>query len=110
MVGRSDGILLLVLQNIQDLLADGKTPYQLRFETPFREPISSFGAEPNDHPTTTKDRMRLLQFGAKIPPRYFHRKCVQMREAAGIVIYLWYTQKKLHTKPCFGCPREEIQR
>ena len=89
MVGRSDGILLLVLQNIQDLLANGKTPYQLRFETPFRGPISSFGAELNDHPTTMKDKMKLQQFGAKIPPRYFHRICVQMREAAGIVIYMW---------------------
>ena len=32
------------LRNIQDLLSDGKTPYEKRFGEPFKGPIMSFGS------------------------------------------------------------------
>ena len=32
------------LRNVQDLLADGKTPYERRFAEPFKGPISTFGS------------------------------------------------------------------
>ena len=32
------------LRNIQDLLSDGKTPYERRFGEPFKGPITPFGA------------------------------------------------------------------
>ena len=38
------------LQNIQDLLSDGKTPYERRFGKPFSGPVIPFGAMVEYHP------------------------------------------------------------
>ena len=70
MVGGFHGLLLL-LSNIQDLLSDGKTPYERRFGIPFNGPVIPFGAMFEYHPISAKDHARLHQFGAKVLPGKF---------------------------------------
>ena len=57
----------LPLCNIQDLLSDGKTPYDRRFG----EPLIPFGAMAEYHPISAKDLSRLHQFGPKVLPCIF---------------------------------------
>ena len=59
------------LPNIQDLLSDGKTPYERRFGMPFNGPIMPFGVMVEYHPISAKDPSRLHQFGAKVLPGIF---------------------------------------
>ena len=59
------------LRNIQDLLSDGKTPYDRRFRIPFDGPVIPFGAMVEYHPTSAKDVSRLHQFGSKVLPGIF---------------------------------------
>ena len=59
------------LRNIQDLLSDGKTPYETRFGMPFNGPVIPFGATVEYHPISAKDQSGLLQFGAKVLPGIF---------------------------------------
>ena len=59
------------LLNIQDLLADTKTPYERRFGMPFDGPEIPFGAMVEYHPISAKDQSRLHQFGAKVLPGTF---------------------------------------
>ena len=59
------------LRNIQDLLSDGKTPYERRFGMPFYGPVIPFGAMVEYHPISAKDILRLHQFGAKVLPCVF---------------------------------------
>ena len=51
------------LRNIQDLLSDGRTPYERRFGEPFEGPIIPFGSLVEYHPFTAKDQSRIHQFG-----------------------------------------------
>ena len=60
------------LRNVQDLLADGKTQYERRFEEPFKGPIVPFGAVVEYHPISTRDLSRLHKFGKKVLPGIFH--------------------------------------
>ena len=53
------------LRNIQDLLSDGKTPYEGQFGVPFKGPIIPFGAMVECHPISAEDLSRLHQFGPK---------------------------------------------
>ena len=59
------------LRNAQDFLADGKTPYERRFEEPLKGPIIPFGAMVEYHPFSTRDISRLHQFGKKVFPGIF---------------------------------------
>ena len=59
------------LRNIQDLLSDGKTPYERRFGMPFNGPVIPFGAMVDFHPISAKDQSRLRHFGAKVLPGIF---------------------------------------
>ena len=59
------------LRNIQDLLSDGKTPYERRFGMPLNGPVIPFGAMVEYHPISAKDYSRLHQFGAKVLPGKF---------------------------------------
>ena len=54
------------LRNVQDLLADGKTPCERRFGEPLKGPIVPFGAMVEYHPISTRDQSRLHQFGKKV--------------------------------------------
>ena len=59
------------LRNIQDLLSDGKTPYERRFGMPFVGPVIPLGAMVEYHPISAKDLSRLHQFGPKVLPGIF---------------------------------------
>ena len=61
------------LRNIQDLLSDGKTPYERRVGMLFDVPVISFGEMVEFHPISVKDQSRLHQFGAKVLPGIFLR-------------------------------------
>ena len=56
------------LRNIQDLLSDGKTPYERRFGQPFKGPIIPFVSLVEYHPISAKDQSRIHQFGKKVLP------------------------------------------
>ena len=59
------------LRNIQDLLSDGKTPYERRFGKPFKGPIISFGSLVEYYPISAKDQSRIHQFGKNVLPGLF---------------------------------------
>ena len=61
------------LRNIQDLLSDGKAPYERRFGEPFKGPIIPFGSLVEYYPTTAKNQSRIHQFGKKVLPGLFLR-------------------------------------
>ena len=54
------------LRNVQDLLADKKTPHDRRFGEPFKGPRIPFGAMVEYHPSSVRDQSRLDQFGKKV--------------------------------------------
>ena len=54
------------LRNIQDLLSDGKTPYERRFGELFKGPIIPFGSLVEYYPISAKDQSRIHQFGKKV--------------------------------------------
>ena len=59
------------LRNVQDLLSDGKTPYERLYGQPFKGPIISFGSLVEYRPITAKDQSRIHQFGKKVLPGLF---------------------------------------
>ena len=54
------------LRNTQDLLSDGKTPYERRFGEPFEAPIIQFCSLVEYYPISAKDQSRIHQFGKKV--------------------------------------------
>ena len=56
------------LRNVQDLLADGKTPYERRFGEPFKGPTILFRAFVEHHSISPRDQARIHQFDKKISP------------------------------------------
>ena len=59
------------LRNIQDLLSDGKTPYERRFGEPFKGLIIPFGSLVEYYPFSANDQSRIHQFGKKVLPGLF---------------------------------------
>ena len=59
------------LRNIQDLLSDGKTPYERRLGMPFNGPVKTLGPMVEYHPISAKDPARLHHFGPKVLPGLF---------------------------------------
>ena len=59
------------LRNIQDLLSDGKTPYERQFGIPFKGPVIPFGSLVEYYPISAKDISRLHQFCPKVLPGLF---------------------------------------
>ena len=59
------------LRNIQDLLSDGKTPYERRFGEPFKGPIIPFGSLVVYYPISANDQSRIHQIGKKVLPGLF---------------------------------------
>ena len=84
------------LRNIQDLLSDGKTPYQRRFGVPFQGPVILFGAMVEYHPMSAKDLSRLHQFGSKVLPGKFLGYALH---AGGI----WFWHRSISLKELNGC-------
>ena len=68
------------LRIIQDLLSDGKRPYERR---PFNGPVIPFGAMFEYHPISAKDQSRLHQFGAKVLPGIFLGYALYAGEESG---------------------------
>ena len=58
-------------RNIQDLLSDGKTPYERRFGEPLKGPVIPFGSLVEHYPISAKDQSRIHQFGKKVLPGLF---------------------------------------
>ena len=56
------------LRNVQDLLADGKTPYERRFREPFVSSVIPFRATVEYHPMSAKDQSSLHQVGKNVLP------------------------------------------
>ena len=54
------------LRNMQDLLSDGKTPYERRFGEPFKGPIIPFDSMVESHPISIRDQARIHQVGKKV--------------------------------------------
>ena len=59
------------LRHIQDLLSDGKTPYETRFGIPFKGPIIPFGSLVEYYCISAKDQSQIHQFGKKVLPGLF---------------------------------------
>ena len=59
------------LRNVQDLLADGKTPHERPFGEPFKGPVKPFGAMVEYHPISPRDQARIHQFGKNALPGIF---------------------------------------
>ena len=59
------------LRNIQDLLSDGKTPYERRFGEPCKGPIIPVGSLVEYYTISAKDQSRIHQFGQKVLPGLF---------------------------------------
>ena len=59
------------LRNMQDLLSDGKTPYERRFGQPLKGPIIPFGSLVEYYPISAKDQSRIHQIGKKVLPGLF---------------------------------------
>ena len=53
-------------RNVQDLMADGKTPYERRFGEPFKGPAIPFQTMVEYHPMSARDLPRIHQCGKKI--------------------------------------------
>ena len=64
-------MLFCYLRNVQDLLADGKTPYERRFGEPFKGPVIPFGAMVEYHPISPRDQPIIHQLGKKVLPGIF---------------------------------------
>ena len=60
------------LRNIQDLLSDGKAPYERRFGIPLNGPEIPFGSMVENYPISAEDLSRLHQFGTKVLPGIFY--------------------------------------
>ena len=54
------------LSHIQDLLSDGKTPWEWRFGELFKGPIIAFGSLVEYYPISAKDQSRIHQFGKNV--------------------------------------------
>ena len=59
------------LRSIQDLLSDGKTPFERRFGKPCKGPIIPFVSLVECYPIPAKDQSRIHQFGMKVLPGLF---------------------------------------
>ena len=54
------------LRNVQDLLADGKTPYERRFWERFKGPVIPSGALVEYYPISSRDQCRIYQLGNNV--------------------------------------------
>ena len=59
------------LRHIQDVLSDGKTPFESRFGMPIDGPVIPFWAMVEYYPISAKDMSRLHQFGPQVLPGVF---------------------------------------
>ena len=60
------------LRNIQDLLSDGKTPYERRFGQRSKGPIIPFGSLVEYHPISAKDCISWEQKSCQVCFSFMH--------------------------------------
>ena len=58
-------------RNISDVVLDGKTPYELRFEQPFGGKLLPFGCSVEYKPESERETNKLHKFGSKLRPGIF---------------------------------------
>ena len=100
MVGGFHGMLLYsYLRNIQDLLSDGKTPYERRFGIPFKGGIIPFSSMVEYHPILPKtcrdciQQISELQFGKFPSPQTF---------------LVWKIRFKNQVTTCYDFPSDTV--
>ena len=95
MVGRFHE-MLFYLGNVQDLLSDGKTPYERRFGEPSKGPIIPAGSLVEYYPTIAKDQSRIHQFGKKVLPGLFLRYALYAGEFGRVTYWsqTWRSWKR----------------
>ena len=59
------------LRNVQDLLADGKAPYERLFGEPFEGPLFFWSNGVECHPISARDQTILHHFGKTVSPVIF---------------------------------------
>ena len=59
------------LRNVTEILANGLTPYEARFGTPFKGPKIPFGAMVEYLPSAPKDEERRWKYGSKALHGFF---------------------------------------
>ena len=64
------------LRNIQDLLSDGKTPYERRFGMPFNGPVIPFGCNGRVSPFFCERHIGATSSRSKSLARYISRLCI----------------------------------
>ena len=65
------------LRNIQDLLSDGRTPYERRFGMPLNGPVIPFGAMVEFYPISAKDQSETASiWSTKCLASYISRLCM----------------------------------
>ena len=74
-------------RNVQDLLSDGKTLHERRFEEQFRGPIIPFAAKVEYHPISAKDLARLQLLDKKISQAFFKGYALYAEGEAGRETY-----------------------
>ena len=74
--GRIPWNVTAMWENIQDLLAGGKTPYERRFGVPLNGPVIPSGAMVEYYLISGRDLSRLYQLGPKSLARYIPWICV----------------------------------
>ena len=89
------------LGNIQDILADGKTPSERRFGEPFKGPRTPFGALIECHQSSPKEQVRIHHFDEKVLPKIF-RGCELNTGKFGNAIFWKRTWEDLEK---FDAPR-----
>ena len=79
------------LRNDQDILSDGKTPYERRFGQPFKGPIVPSGSLVEySLSLSAKDQSRIHQFGKEVLPGLFLGYALYAEEFGGVT-YWWQT-------------------
>ena len=75
------------LRNVQDLQAQGETPFERRFGEPFKGPVLPFFSMLEYHPIAAKDQTRLYQCGKEVLPRIFLGSALYVGEVGKEMIW-----------------------
>ena len=97
------------LRNVQDLLSDGKTPYERRFGGPLKGPVIPCGSMVECHPISAKDQSRLHQFGKKVFPGVFLGYALFAGGGSGKEIFWLQTCEELEILDASKNPCSETQ-
>ena len=66
MMERSDEVFIVLYETVQLFLANGQTPKERRYDSPFHGPTKPFGSKIFYHQISTTDKDKLRQFDPKV--------------------------------------------